>query len=131
MKTDKPIELFAVVAKNVIDTGKVSFGFMYGCKASFDDFQGLTGQFGLILRKPEDEVSHPDADNDIFFVFKSERGGQIFTSGNEIPFQERVKECPKAVLLMDERQFEKFKVACEALAIPFGEIHYDGNLATG
>ncbi|MGE5472724.1 MAG: hypothetical protein ACM3UU_00695 [Ignavibacteriales bacterium] len=137
---------YVITAKEIIETGKISFKFMFDSGSNIDlclefDYFG----FAEVVKKDDNYVNP-------FKLMRGESGAigddgikrlnvNVFESGKGFVFggsvdgtdegmQEFVKNIPGCVLLMHEDIFDKFNTACEKNNIAVEHFAYSGALKT-
>lgn len=146
-------KLFVVTASSIVDTGKVSFRFMFDSGARFVDFSDIANQYSWLRlrKKADDEIDpfklarrEPGAVGDDgvkkweIFVFKCSEGQIMTASADESPkdsieqgLVRIIEETPSCVILMVRHLFERFERVCRAFPeIELGFHHYEGELKT-
>lgn len=127
--------LGVITGTKVVDTGKISFKFLFDSKGPGEDFLEFLGHYGIItLRSIEtnlevvvEEVRSLGVYWDIFVMG---RNGQEFTGGNELSLEDLLLEIPKCYLLMRRDLFEPFEKVCQEVGIELVVHHFDGELKT-
>ncbi|MGE5328352.1 MAG: hypothetical protein ACM3KR_02445 [Deltaproteobacteria bacterium] len=140
-------KFFVITATSIVNTGKVSWGYIFDSGANKNDLCFDYPYFGFVelAQKPDNFVNpfklahgEPGAIGDDGVkrwnanVFESGKGlvfgGGVDDSGDGI--ETLTQQLPASVLLMQQDIFDKFKAACEKNNILVEHFEYNGELKT-
>jgi hypothetical protein len=116
-----------ITANEVIETGTISYGFIFDSKSDYSNHQKVS-KWGAVLKSK-------DCNGVLINIFESGTG-LVFGWGNdsfedESWLSELLSKMPASTLLLDSKKAEFLKQFCEKKEIEFAYHHYDGILYTG
>ena len=143
--------IYVITCTHLIETGKMSFKFMFDSKAPFTELADYSNAnnygFVKLTEKEENEVNPfklmqgepnaigPDGIKK-WRIYTGDSKGQTFGgSVEEVPKKEDglmrlLEDIESCILLMDVALFERFSIACNRLQINIRGHHFDGELST-
>jgi hypothetical protein len=131
-ETKKP-KFVIVTANSIIDTGKISFKFIFDSKLDYVKQREISeGRWGHLIDLPGCAHAEPSVTINVFDNKPS--SGICFGWGdatvNDAWLIKLVQELPSCTLLMKEEYAKMFTATCDVLSIEYLFHHFDGELLT-
>ena len=128
MEQKKKVRFAIVTAKEVADTGRLSFGFVVRSGMSSSDYFGFCeGRWAHLIDLPVD--GRPGVTVNVY-----KDSDLVFGWGNDSATPEWIGELlaqmPSCAILMKKEYAEVFKAKCEELGYEYSYACFDGTLTT-